>query len=242
MSLLIVLIFISLGWFIGKKIFNVNDKGDELETAKKLVDTYVDIISNGDDTKIYIAYESVDEKKLTTGFVDCIKELGDHNDAIVHDDNGNNSVYFGHYACISSDFVKQVNYNDLNETYKYLFGSDKNIDRKDAESGYNGYLLAYSNLNNSFIELEIQSSWFGAYNIYVVDSTKIKDDKLIANVLYSNPSEFNFEEFKSPYSDVWYKYEEKQKYIDENLKYFDKYEFIFKYENNHYILSNIAKK
>lgn len=134
-----------------------------------------------------------------------------------------------------------VKYEDINNTYKYLFGNDSEIEKK----GYvlkQRFALTYIEKEDLYVEAE---SW-GAGSInyywgYKVNTAKVSDNELKVNVSYSKLNGGGVYEVESPYTGTIYSCAEIQKFVNAEYQQFDKYEFIFEYEDGHYIFKDIVK-
>ena len=144
-------------------------------------------------------------------------------------------------VCYASDVEATVQYDDINATYKYLFGSNSSLEKKRYMYARGLGYLAYIETKDYFVEAHPNMSGMPWPWEYKVISAKVSGDELKVKVAYAMILEHTLDDFKSPYTDNTYKWTEKQNFIDEELQYFDEYNFIFENENGHYIFKDVVK-
>ena len=220
---------------------NIIEKPDEkdydLTEANKLMDIYSGILryrelsqeygkQNYEESyKVSLAYDYTANLKIVSLYKQRCDELTNNNDNY----------------CQEGRPLYTVKYEDINNTYKYLFGNDSEIEKK----GYilkQRFALTYIEKEDLYIEL---GTW-GAGSInyywgYKVNTAKVSGNELKVNVSYSKFNGGGVYKVESPYTGTIYSCDEIQKFVDAEYQQFDKYEFVFEYENNHYIFKDIVK-
>ena len=218
-------------------IFNANTKKMEIEEekievseAKELVDKFVPLIAYGDGYKVFIAYSNVDKNKF--------------------DIVGNCEEYGGVEIGCNSTNTEEISYEELNETYQYLFGKNNALSRT---SYYVGSMdlnhnrvrkspILYSPVSDKFIMPDLLATGMNALYAYEVNNAEIKNEKLIIDVLYSFADVGStLDSFKSPYTQKEYKFGKEQEFINNEKENFGSYQFILEKEDNHYIFNKIIK-
>ena len=163
------------------------------------------------------------------------------------------SIKYGGGGCDngSADYYE---YNDLNSTYKYLFG--KNNDMPKSDFSLYGRVFDYIEDKDVFVQLDCRCG--GAqgphYKNHFVQSAKVKGDDLTINIgyVYMKPSDDNGDDPMLSATiggeQVSYKSSEtlkdtfEKEFTDKYLDKLDTYTFTFKYEDDHYVFVEMAKK
>lgn len=135
----------------------------------------------------------------------------------------------------------EIEYDDLNESYKYLFGKNENIEKQNYYSPMQP-AIRYDEATNKYTESGVWCRSGASYfHGYKVNTAKVSGNTLKVNVSYSSLTYSAHGPGRSPYTGIEYNYDERQKYVDNESQQFDKYEFIYEYEDDHYILKEIVK-
>ena len=143
------------------------------------------------------------------------------------------------------NYVNYYGYDDINDSYNYLFGKSSNLPKSDFE--YKNDLYDYVDSQNIFTQLSCRCGGvYYKYYKYLVKDAKVKGDTLTIIVPYIDMETIykdNTAFVKTTIEDeeLTYKYTDTQtdtftkeffeKYIDK----LDRYTFTFKYEDDHYI-------
>ena len=212
------------------------EKDYDLTEANKLMDIYSGILryreidveygrqDYEESYKVSLAYDYTANSKINSLNKQRCDKLTNNNDNF----------------CQEGRPLYTVKYEDINNTYKYLFGNDSEIVKK----GYG--LKQFRGL--TYIEKEdlyIESGVWGVGTIiyywgYKVNTAKVLGNELKINVSYSKLNGVGVE-VVSPYTGTIYGCNEIQKFVDAEYQQFDKYEFVFEYENGHYIFKDVVK-
>lgn len=147
--------------------------------------------------------------------------------------------------------AKSISYETLNASYKYLFGKESTLEKKDYKFVID--LFHYDNKSNSFILLTSEFG-FGPAGTgeYIVESAKIKDGLLYVDVLdyfvtqgYNCPSKNYCIYYESNNSNEDLDYNEFDtmdeliNFVKQNKNKVNQLRYIFTYENEHYALKEI---
>lgn len=143
--------------------------------------------------------------------------------------------------CAEVSKTYEIKYEDLNDSYKYLFGKNEKLPKN--TYSFKPTAFKYDESTNKYIATPVvRQSGDIYYYGYKVNSAIIENNTLKVNVSYSDlPLYDGLDKGKSPYTGTIYNYDEIQKFVDAEYQQFDKYEFVFEYENGHYIFKDIVK-
>ena len=213
------------------------EKDFDLDAAEQLLSIYSGILS-------YREYEQESQKEGAEEAYKAMLAFNFTRNAVIK------SVDYSLSSCESiadHDFCSSTNswtygqYDDINETYKYLFGSNLSLEKKNYSTMRGTQLLQYYEKGDHYVRATLNSSGYPIIGVYKIIGAKVSGEELKINVAYSKLETQNWEYGKSPYTDKTYKWSEKQNFIDEELQYFDEYNFIFENENGHYIFKDVVK-
>ena len=143
-----------------------------------------------------------------------------------------------------------IQYDEINNIYKSLFGTDQNIPKKDITNGLMGNFY-YDEEKNIFIEAEYNGGGMNYnFNFYTVKSAQISSNELIIKVGYA-VADFNHDnstyQIELQNKKITYKQEEAQRddfqedFIAEYEDNMNVYTFTFVKDNDSYVLKNIEK-
>lgn len=156
-----------------------------------------------------------------------------------------------------------IYYDDLNETYKYLFGETNDAAREDFSLGCKKFV--YDKKQDVFIDASECGGVGTPKYFYGVKTAKEKDNKLVIDVVYA---EFNIVGSYDENNVVYFKYNDtlnnsyddkdiygsesgkerenydkfEEKYLEENSQKLPIYTFVFEKEDNHYIFNSMERK
>lgn len=149
---------------------------------------------------------------------------------------------------------RTIDYDILNNKYKYLFGKSNEISKETIKDINNVTTWEYDEIKNTFLEVFVITGFEGipSYTTYAVKDFAQNKEELVINVGYVNiaPKELNGEYVLSTIiggEEVTYTEEQtkepnfEQEFLNKYLDKLDTYEFIFKYEDDHYVLKNMRK-
>ena len=269
--ILIILLFVIIiggGFFVYKKfIVKPNNKSTEViedsikeetkipsitkEETKKLIDTY------------YFAGRSSSENIFTISMNDIAKKTvaikNAYNDAKIVACDKISEFTEKDGVCINEEknVVTQgriLDYDTLNNKYKNLFGKQNDISKENIKSLNEITTWEYNTGTNDFLETLLITGFEhpDSHVIYDVTDYSQEDDKLIvkvgyilveskeenANVIYS--AKIGDEEIKYSIEEVEKDTFDKE-FKDKYLNRLDIYEFIFRYEDDHYIFESMKK-
>lgn len=178
---------------------------------------------------------------------------------IIENPKNNTEAY-----CFDSGEKAFYSYDEVNEKYKELFGSDANAAKTFVTTRETGkaVIYKYSDSNNGYVELSCNCGgiWYG--EVHTIKEVSMVDNKLHIVFSYFNYGElgengkirlsdgneslnievgnFKLDDFTN---ENYVKNEEKLKYIfDEYESKLPKYEIVFEKENDNYILHAMYKK
>lgn len=150
---------------------------------------------------------------------------------------------------------RTIDYDKLNNKYKYLFGKSNEIGKESIEDLNYIANWEYKADKNLFLETLLISGLEGSpyYTIYAVNDFKQEGDKLIVDVRYvfmkakdvngvllltttigTEEVSYTEEETKKPTFEA--------DFLIKYLWSLDSYEFTFKYEDDHYVFESMTKK
>lgn len=219
---------------------NIQEEEFDLDEARRLVDIYAGILKYREIDQTYnyennqyeesykamLAYDNVSSSKISYVNDYICKQL-------TNDDN----------FCEFGRPLNSVKYEDINTSYRYLFGKQSSLEKKDyARNKLPG--LLYIEKEDLYIEYTVwKTSGITYFWGSKVESAKVSGNELKINVLYSSLLPFRIDKTKSPYTETEYGItaEEIQKFVDAEYQYFDKYEFTFVQDVGHYVLKDIIK-
>lgn len=222
---------------------NIQEEEFDLDEARRLVDIYAGILNYREIDQTYkyennqyeesykamLAYDNVSSSKISYVSEYICKQLT----------NDDNFCEF-HYR---TDPLHSVKYEDINTSYRYLFGKQSNLEKKNYARKQQPGLL-YIEKEDLYIEYN-SGPYTGITYFWgsKVESAKVSGNELKINVLYSSLLPFRIDKTKSPYTETEYGItaEEIQKFVDAEYQYFDKYEFTFVQDVGHYVLKDIIK-
>ncbi len=167
------------------------------------------IIEKDEEDDSIIGYEILDKNEKRLGFCD------------IYEDNG---------------ISYSVKYEDLNKTYKLLFGSELNASKTDFGN------ITYESKNDLYILLSCRCGGVsGVVSVYDVISSSTKDNKLIVKVWYTNLSSEDDEKYcSSDNKDLCFELEGIENNVTEYYKgktnNLPTRTFTFVKENNNYVL------
>ena len=143
--------------------------------------------------------------------------------------------------CAEVSRTYEIKYEDLNDSYKYLFGKNEKLPKN--TYSFKPTTFKYDESTNKYIATPVVRQSGDPYSYgYKVNSATIERNTLKVNVSYSDlPLYEGLDKGKSLYTGTIYNYDEIKKFVDTEYQQFDKYEFIFEYEDGHYIFKDIVK-
>lgn len=151
--------------------------------------------------------------------------------------------YNGNEIGVCETNAEAYKYDDVNDSYKKLFGQSQNV----AKNKIVMNLISYDFVNDKFVKLQTYGGTDSRpISVYKVASAKLKDGILTVQVLYKR--------LELEIQDDGYLYYKEDKFNDSTLDNFinnfadkyksdmDTYEMVFKLESAHYILESVIKK
>ena len=245
---------------VEKKDDKAEEKDFDLVEAKKLVDKYflnvydyslietntLPVRLDKENYKIYVAMKNAEPTKIDYTCEEAFPTISNNNGQLILKDN--NSFWGTCYGSDDSFTENQYTYEDVNKSYKALFGNDSTASKVNVSYWYARY--GYSEKYNAYIELSCEcGGYFGISGyIYGIDSTKLIGDKLIVNVGYStysgdeNTGKVQLNTIDGNVEITEKELDNKEAILDKYLDKFDTYEFEFFKEDGTYKLKNVTKK
>lgn len=259
--ILCVVVLCLCGYLVYDKVLsgNQNDVKEEvvdLGYAKKLVDKYYEeslgsnVIEAGltEEAKIFLAIRNTSIEHMSSP-ISC--------DSIYQNSEKATFQGYGYMVKLDSHDNKAgfcnndtniIHYDEVNKSYKELFGSDEEVPKRSIFFLYH----VYDFNDNYFVKLSCNCGGADTtLRLYDVKSANIIDGKLVVSVGYEallNDWEKN--QYYSKIQDKYFTLDNsiegiesfKEEYLKENLDKMDTYEFVFEQDNYNYVLKSITKK
>ena len=203
---------------------------------------------NMDKYKLYSAIEHAQTTKINYLCIKAFPEYfsGDKVNGLIQDGDFVGGCYDFE---IAPDYYRQYKYEDVDKTYKELFGNDSNAPKTNIR--VSSEVFAYSQKYDAYIQMscECGGSISGTVgDIFGIKSAKIIDDKLVIDIGYgtyyiqdmANEGILNTTngEIKITRSEI----DSSKSLVGKYLDKLDTYEFEFFKEDGTYKLKNITKK
>lgn len=148
------------------------------------------------------------------------------------------------YGCsvLNKEGVYSINYDQVNEDYKKLFG-DMNDAPKEIAYCDNSSICDYSEKINSYVKLDIQASGNPSYEYYYeIKDVKIDNNELKITILYLDYVELMNGSFVYNLNDVDHianNVEEVKQAYNDNKEKLPSLTFVFEKENQNYIIKSV---
>ena len=233
----------------------IEEKDFDLVEAKKLIDKFYggqlfNFFYNGynESTKSHFAATFIKAEELDMLNISNLDAF-ECSDNVSIQTNHTYSCKLKNSSLYTALIPNKVSYNDMNASYKRLYGNDQNIS-KGSISIDSGRRYIYINEIDSFIEASIYGGGDGSFvgaQVYGVKSAKLSGNKLVIDVGYGfyGPKSngvvleiANGEEITLTDSET----ENTEALVNKYLDRLTTYEFEFLYEDGLYKLRNVTKK
>lgn len=221
--------------------------------AKELVDKYY-YTTTSPDLNLFtteltsnqqkgIAIKNLPQSKIQTITCEGLSDFSKDSDSTCRKKDDNSVITQG----------KMIEYSNLDGEYKYLFGKDKSVEKKDFEVVLTTW--KYNSDKDAFIDYNKLGGYAVSpyFTTYGVQNARVQDENLIIDIGYifvwskTSDDQQKFvakiggEELTFTTAEVQKDTFEKE-FTDKYLDKLDTYEFTFKYEDDHYVFVDMKKK
>ncbi|MBR3132231.1 hypothetical protein IKG33_02380 [Candidatus Saccharibacteria bacterium] len=233
-----------------------NDKISSLETALAScvndndIETKTTETTSSNETVIEAA-NSINNASAQTIVNPYLKGFGTFNNILdfEFDTNAKIKVAFDNVGAnrvlstnVEGEWAIKVRYDDLNEEYKYLFGSNQELEERDYDAPY--YDFKFIDQDPKLFKVSTGGiGGTGGTMFSIVKKAYYNDDNLVVEVYHGTAPWGDGEEDEpcvAPYSLA--NSEEVSRYIEENADSIPVYIMTFIKDSKHYVLNNIQKQ